>query len=93
MNPAAIIRGTVNDATTYPPPAKSHGSYHWAFERILSASLVPIMGAAVVTSGSTYALIDALLGVSLVMHSYIGVSTRPFVSCLSSFASWDAALV
>jgi len=30
------------------------------------------MGAAAVTTGSSYALVDALLGVSLVMHSYIG---------------------
>lgn len=32
------------------------------------------MGAAAVTTGSSYALLDALLGVSLVMHSHIGVS-------------------
>ena len=70
----AIYRGTVNDAVPYPPPSKTHGSYHWAFERILSAALVPITAAAAVTTGSQYPLIDAILGVSLVIHSHIGVS-------------------
>ena len=70
----AIYRGTVNDATPFPTPSKAHGSYHWAFERLLSASLVPITAAAAVTTGSQYPLIDAILGVSLVVHSHIGVS-------------------
>ncbi|PAV18411.1 mitochondrial inner membrane [Pyrrhoderma noxium] len=67
-----IYRGTVNDATPFPTPSKTHGSYHWAFERLLSASLVPITAAAAVTTGSQYPLIDAILGVSLVVHSHIG---------------------
>ena len=50
----AILKGTVNDATTFPPPSKSHGSYHWAFERMLAASLIPIMGGAAVSTGSAY---------------------------------------
>ena len=69
----AIYKGTVNDPTDFPPPSKSHGSYHWAFERLLSASLVPLTAAAFVTSGSQYPVLDGLLGVSLVMHSHIGV--------------------
>lgn len=76
----AIYKGTVNDPTTFPLPNKSEGSYHWAFERLLAASLVPITGAAFVTSGSAYPVLDGLLGVSLVMHSHIGV-------CLSSSTS------
>lgn len=63
----------MNDPTTFPPPNKSHGSYHWAFERLLAASLLPITGAAFVTSGSAYPVLDGILGVSLVMHSHIGV--------------------
>lgn len=63
----------MNDPTTFPPSNKSQGSYHWAFERLLAASLLPITGAAFVTSGSAYPVIDGLLGVSLVMHSHIGV--------------------
>ncbi|KAF9646599.1 hypothetical protein BDM02DRAFT_3099590 [Thelephora ganbajun] len=69
---AAIYRGTVNDPTTFPPPNRSQGSYHWAFERLLAASLLPITGAAFVTSGSAYPVLDGILGVSLVMHSHIG---------------------
>jgi hypothetical protein len=50
----AILKGTVNDATSFPEANKAHGSYHWAFERLLSAALIPAMGAAAVSSGSTY---------------------------------------
>ena len=69
----AIYKGTVNDPTTFPPPSKSKGSYHWAFERLLSAGLVPLTAAAFVTSGSHYPVLDGLLGISLVIHSHIGV--------------------
>ncbi|KAI0072834.1 mitochondrial inner membrane protein [Panus rudis PR-1116 ss-1] len=67
-----IYKGTVNDPVTFPPPSRTHGSYHWAFERLLSASLVPFTVAAFVTSGTNYPILDGLLGVSLVMHSHIG---------------------
>lgn len=67
-----IYKGTVNDPTTFPPPNKSHGSYHWAFERLLAASLIPLTTAAFATSGSAYPVLDGILGVSLVMHSHIG---------------------
>jgi len=67
-----VLKGTVNDPTTFPPSSRSHGSHHWAFERLLSASLVPLTAAAFVTSGSNYPVVDALLGVGLVMHSHIG---------------------
>jgi succinate dehydrogenase (ubiquinone) membrane anchor subunit len=70
----AIYKGTVNDPTTFPTPSRTHGSYHWAFERILSAGLVPLTGAAFVTSSTAYPVVDALLGVGLVMHSHLGVS-------------------
>lgn len=53
-DPLAVLKGTVNDATDFPTPSKSHGSYHWAFERLLSASLIPVMGAAAVSTGSAY---------------------------------------
>ena len=69
----AVYKGTVNDPTEFPPPSKSHGSYHWAFERLLSAGLIPLTAAAFVTSGSNYPVLDGILGVSLVMHSHIGV--------------------
>jgi len=65
------VKGTVNDATTFPPPSKAHGSYHWTFERLLSASLVPLVGATAVTS--THPILDGILTVSLVMHSHMGL--------------------
>ncbi|KAF9482863.1 hypothetical protein BDN70DRAFT_874450 [Pholiota conissans] len=67
-----ILKGTVNDPTTFPPSSRAHGSHHWAFERLLSAALVPLTAAAFATSGSSYPILDGILGVSLVMHSHIG---------------------
>ncbi|KAG5644531.1 hypothetical protein DXG03_008185 [Asterophora parasitica] len=67
-----VYKGTVNDPTTFPTPSRSHGSHHWAFERLLSAGLVPITAAAFVTSGSNYPIVDGLLGISLIVHSHIG---------------------
>lgn len=69
----AVYKGTVNDPTTFPPPSRTAGSHHWAFERLLSAGLVPLTVAAFVTSGTNYPILDGVLGVSLVMHSHIGV--------------------
>ncbi|EPQ53371.1 hypothetical protein GLOTRDRAFT_45569, partial [Gloeophyllum trabeum ATCC 11539] len=88
-------KGTVNDPTTFPPPSKTHGSYHWAFERLLSAALVPLTGAAFVMSPTAHPVLDGLLGVSLVMHSHIGfdsilvdyVHKRKF-PILGPLASW-----
>ncbi|RDB15705.1 Succinate dehydrogenase [ubiquinone] cytochrome b small subunit, mitochondrial [Hypsizygus marmoreus] len=67
-----VYKGTVNDPTTFPPPSRSHGSYHWTFERLLSAGLVPLTAAAYVTSGTNHPVVDGLLGLSLVIHSHIG---------------------
>ncbi|KZS91973.1 mitochondrial inner membrane protein [Sistotremastrum niveocremeum HHB9708] len=67
-----ILRGGVNDPTPFPTPSRSHGSHHWAFERLLSAALVPLTGAAFVTSGTPYPILDGILGVSLIIHSHIG---------------------
>ncbi|GFZ46345.1 Succinate dehydrogenase [ubiquinone] cytochrome b small subunit [Saitozyma sp. JCM 24511] len=70
-----VLKGTVNDATTFPPPSKSHGSYHWTFERLLSASLIPVMGSAAVSTGSAYPILDGILAVSLIAHSHLGLAT------------------
>ncbi|GJJ06058.1 hypothetical protein Clacol_000246 [Clathrus columnatus] len=67
-----IIRGTVNDALPYPSPSRTDGSHHWAFERLLSASLIPLTGAAFVTGSTTYPVLDGILGVALVVHSHMG---------------------
>ncbi|KAG9050670.1 membrane anchor subunit of succinate dehydrogenase, Sdh4 [Tulasnella sp. UAMH 9824] len=67
-----ILPGTVNDATTFPPPSKSHGSHHWAFERLLSAALIPLTASTFALSASPYPVLDGVLAVSLVIHSHIG---------------------
>ena len=66
----------MNDATTFPAPNRALGSYHWAFERLLSASLIPLTAAAFVTSGTNYPVLDGLLGIALVIHSHIGVRSQ-----------------
>ncbi|KAF7365505.1 Succinate dehydrogenase [ubiquinone] cytochrome b small subunit [Mycena venus] len=68
-----IYKGTVNDPTSFPTPSRVHGSHHWSFERLLSASLIPLTGAAFATSPSVHPVLDGILGVSLVVHSHIGV--------------------
>ncbi|KAI9566256.1 hypothetical protein HD554DRAFT_1995622, partial [Boletus coccyginus] len=50
----------LNDLTTFPPPSKTHGPYHWAFERLLSAVLLPIIAAAFASSGTAYPVPDDL---------------------------------
>ncbi|KAF8516227.1 CybS-domain-containing protein [Gautieria morchelliformis] len=68
-----ILQGTVNDPTSFPPPSKMDGSHHWAYERLLSASLIPLTGAAFVTGGTAYPVLDGLLGIALVVHSHLGL--------------------
>src|SRR5260370_11700190 len=64
----AIWRDGPNNATPFPPPSKVEGSYHWSYERLLAAALIPLTGSAVVVSGSAYPIIDGILGVSLIIH-------------------------
>lgn len=94
MFDAAVYKGTVNDPTDFPPPSRTHGSYHWAFERILCAGLIPLTGAAFAGSTTAFPVLDGLLAISLVMHSHIGVSLLSYVicyhlstECLHSFSS------
>ncbi|KAF8446928.1 CybS-domain-containing protein, partial [Terfezia claveryi] len=42
-----------------------HGSYHWSFERIVSATLIPL-------TGSLHPITDAVLAATVVIHSHIG---------------------
>jgi len=67
-----IYKGTINDPTEFPAPSRAHGSHHWSFERLLSASLIPMIGAAAATSTSPYPILDGVLALSLVVHSHIG---------------------
>lgn len=61
FTPTAVLEGTVNDAAPTFTAEKSHGSYHWTFERVLSAGLIPIMGGAAVSSGSAYVSYSSLM--------------------------------
>jgi succinate dehydrogenase (ubiquinone) membrane anchor subunit len=61
----------VNDPVKIPEAHKSHGSYHWTFERALSVALIPLIVTPFVTGTSTPVL-DALIGTSVVLHSHIG---------------------
>jgi hypothetical protein len=79
----AIYKGTINDSTKFPEPSRIYGSRHWAFKRLLPASLIPMIGAVAATSASPYPILDGVLALSLVVHSHIGVSLE---------VSWTAFL-
>ena len=60
-----------NDAAAIPPSNPSHGSYHWTFERIISAGLVPL-SIAPFAAGSLNPITDAVLCGAILVHSHIG---------------------
>jgi succinate dehydrogenase (ubiquinone) membrane anchor subunit len=60
-----------NDAVPVPDPSPSHGSYHWTFERLVAAGLVPLT-VAPFAAGSLNPLTDALLCGTILIHSHIG---------------------
>ncbi|ODV89316.1 hypothetical protein CANCADRAFT_28778 [Tortispora caseinolytica NRRL Y-17796] len=74
-----VVHGTVNDAVKIPPPDKSHGSYHWSFERVLAASLVPL-AAVPFASGAVSPLLDATLCSLLLVHTHMG-----FAACITDY--------
>ncbi|KAK3934062.1 CybS-domain-containing protein [Diplogelasinospora grovesii] len=69
--PPQRVEGTVNDAVPVPPPSPSHGSYHWTFERLMSAGLVPLT-IAPFAAGSLNPTLDAVLCAALLIHSHLG---------------------
>ncbi|OCK84824.1 CybS-domain-containing protein [Lepidopterella palustris CBS 459.81] len=73
------IEGTLNDPTPIPDPAPTHGSYHWSFERLVSAGLVPLC-VAPFAAGSLNPAMDATLCALLLVHSHIG-----FESCIIDY--------
>lgn len=85
--PGNII-GTVNDAYVSPEPEMSHGSFHWAYERMVVLGMTPLVVFPFV-AGVDYPLIDATLGALLLLHSRYG-----FQSCiidyipLRKFGTW-----
>ncbi|KAI0399072.1 CybS protein [Xylaria palmicola] len=69
-----ILKGTVNDAVPVPDPKPSHGSYHWTFERLIAAGLVPLT-VAPFAAGSLNPALDAILCGLLLVHSHAGMQS------------------
>ncbi|KAL2258117.1 hypothetical protein VTK26DRAFT_8699 [Humicola hyalothermophila] len=65
------IEGTVNDPAPVPPPSPSHGSYHWTFDRLVAASLIPLT-VTPFAAGSLNPTMDAVLCATLLIHSHTG---------------------
>ncbi|MCJ1422704.1 membrane anchor subunit of succinate dehydrogenase, Sdh4 [Sticta canariensis] len=66
-----IIEGTANDPAPIPDPSPTHGSYHWTFERLGSAALIPLT-IAPFAAGSINPIADAALCATILIHSHIG---------------------
>ncbi|KAL2039271.1 hypothetical protein N7G274_007939 [Stereocaulon virgatum] len=66
-----VINGTANDPAPVPQPSPTHGSYHWAFERLISAALIPLT-VAPFAAGTLNPVTDAILCATLLIHSHIG---------------------
>ncbi|KAG6999460.1 hypothetical protein G7Y79_00035g071320 [Physcia stellaris] len=66
-----VIEGTANDAAPVPHPSPTHGSYHWTFERLMSAALIPLT-VAPFAAGTLNPITDAVLAGTILLHSYIG---------------------
>ncbi|KAI1749798.1 mitochondrial succinate dehydrogenase cytochrome b560 subunit D [Xylaria castorea] len=69
-----VIKGTVNDAVPVPDPSATHGSYHWTFERVIAAGLVPLT-VAPFASGSLNPGLDAVLCALMLIHSHAGMQS------------------
>ncbi|KAI0121215.1 CybS-domain-containing protein [Xylariales sp. AK1849] len=66
-----VVKGTVNDPAPVPEPSASHGSYHWTFERLIAAGLIPLT-VAPFAAGSLNPALDASLCALMVVHSHMG---------------------
>ncbi|KOS16340.1 succinate dehydrogenase [Malassezia pachydermatis] len=75
----SYIKDTVNEPTEYPKPSAMHGSIHWAFERLIAASIIPMFAVATVKHGAC-GVLDATLSATLILHSHIG-----FDACLTDY--------
>ncbi|GAV52880.1 hypothetical protein ZYGR_0AI01620 [Zygosaccharomyces rouxii] len=74
------VEGTPNDPFIPPAPSKTHGSYHWDFERFLAVSLIPLVTLPLATGGSISTVADGLLSTVLIGHLYVG-----FQSCIIDY--------
>lgn len=76
---ANTARYLVNDPAPVPEPNAAHGSYHWAFERLLAAGIAPL-AIAPFAAGSLNPTLDAVLCSGLLIHSHLG-----FQSCIIDY--------
>lgn len=61
----------MNDPAPIPPTSPTHGSYHWTFERLIAAGLVPLT-VAPFAAGSLNPAMDAALCALMLVHSHMG---------------------
>ncbi|KAK5637220.1 hypothetical protein RRF57_012932 [Xylaria bambusicola] len=74
-SPRSILPpGPLNDAAPVPDPSPTHGSYHWTFERLVAAGLVPLT-VAPFAAGSLNPTLDAILCAMLLVHSHSGAQS------------------
>ncbi|KAI0106904.1 CybS-domain-containing protein [Daldinia grandis] len=66
-----VIKGSVNDPAPIPETSPSHGSYHWTFERLIAAGIIPLT-IAPFAGGSLNPGLDAILCSLLLVHSHLG---------------------
>ncbi|KAK0734307.1 succinate dehydrogenase-like protein [Lasiosphaeria miniovina] len=65
------VDGTVNDPAPVLETSPAHGSYHWTFDRLVSAGLVPLT-LAPFAAGSLNPTMDAVLCGIILIHSHTG---------------------
>ena len=65
------INGGPNEPVPIIPPNPVHGSYHWAFERLVTIGLIPLT-IAPFAAGSLNPLLDGIFCGLILLHSHIG---------------------
>ncbi|KAI1378877.1 CybS-domain-containing protein [Hypoxylon crocopeplum] len=69
-----VIKGTVNDPAPIPETSPTHGSYHWTFERLVAAGIIPLT-VAPFAGGSLNPGLDAVLCSLVLVHCHLGIQS------------------
>ncbi|KAI2604037.1 CybS-domain-containing protein [Hypoxylon fragiforme] len=69
-----VIKGSVNDPAPVPPTSSTHGSYHWTFERLVAAGIIPLTLSPLAGSSLNPGL-DAILCSLLLVHCHLGIQS------------------
>lgn len=77
--PPGGVVGGANEAVPVPVGNRSHGSYHWSFDRLIVIGIVPLMLTPLVGVSLTPVL-DASLSSLVLLHSHLG-----FESCIIDY--------